>query len=69
MHAYIRMYVCMYVRMYIHTVRRKCLTGENFDKFDKSKLHRYNILQFNKIRNLSASTCNINGLRESVYVY
>ena len=22
------------------TVRRKCLTGENFDEFDKSKLHR-----------------------------
>ena len=25
-----------------YTVRRKCLTGENFDEFDESKLHHQN---------------------------
>ena len=52
--------------MYMHTVTvwRKCLTGENFDEFDESKLHRknfpYQYYTFQK-NNLSASTCNIYG--------
>ena len=27
---------------YVHTVWHKCLTEENFDEFDESKLHRQN---------------------------
>ena len=33
-------FVCMYVATY--TVWHKCLTGKNFDEFDKTKLHCQN---------------------------
>ena len=53
------------------TVWRKCLTGENFDKFDESNLRQnfpYQYFTFQQ-NNLSTSSCNINGSRESVYEY
>ena len=37
------------------------LDGENFDEFDKSKLHRQNF-------SISASTCNIYGSHENTYL-
>ena len=45
--------------------------GENFDEFDESKLHCQNFpFQYFavELNNLSASTCNIYGSRESAYI-
>ena len=50
-----------------HILWHKCLTGENFDK---SKFHHQNFSSQYfavELNNLSASTCNIYGSRESAY--
>ena len=48
-HVYVSVSVCVCVCVRVRvcvcgvcTVWRKCLTGRNFDEFDKSKLHRQN---------------------------
>ena len=53
-----------------NTVWHRCLTEENFDEFDKSKLHHQNFpSQYFavELNNLGTSTCNIYGSCESAY--
>ena len=57
-HTHLHNYTYGYTNMYTRTIWFKCLTGGNFDEFDKSKLHCQNF-SYQYYNNLSTSTYNI----------